>query len=95
MQFFGFGQNAVYAPAGILAFIEPLVSALIIQQISDMPVRFIFSVLVTSQLVFLTEVGIMVMKSNVSIKLGKLVIIYTERMIISVPVIVLLSKWIF
>ncbi|WP_244833476.1 hypothetical protein [Clostridium sp. BJN0001] len=80
------------APATLVGFIDMFIPALIIGHDVEVKTRFIIGVLSLIQIIYLTEVGSIILKSGVDINIKKLFLIFIERTIISLPIIILLSN---
>ena len=66
--------------------------------ISDVPsdmTRFIVGALSISQLIYLSEVGGVILGSKIPVSLGKLFMIYIIRTIIALPIIVIMAHIFF
>ena len=60
--------------------------------IQSVKTKFIIAALSLVQIIYLTEVGAIVIKSEVPLNLVKLFIIFLERTIIAIPLIVLFAN---
>ena len=80
------------APATIVGFIDMFIPALITGASVAIKTKFIIGTLSLVQIIYLTEVGSIIMKSDVDLGIGKLILIFLERTFISLPIIILLSN---
>lgn len=92
MAFLGIPCAYEIAPATLVGFIDMFIPALITSP--DMPfvTRFTIAVLSLVQIIYLTEVGSIIVKSGVGLNLGKLFVIFIERTLIALPLIALTAK---
>ena len=75
------------APAMLVGFAEMFLPAVIATSIDSELTRFVIISVSITQLIYMTEVGVLIMKSNIPLGLGKLVIIFLLRTLIALPVI--------
>jgi nucleoside recognition membrane protein YjiH len=76
----------------LIGFADMFIPALLMGGIQSVETKFIVGVLSLIQIIYLTEVGAIAIKSEVPLNFFKLLIIFLERTIIAIPLIVLLSK---
>ena len=80
------------APATLVGFIDMFIPALITSQDLPETTRFLVAGLSLVQIIYLTEVGSIIVKSGVGLDFKKLFIIFLERTIIAIPLFVLVTK---
>ena len=68
------------------------IPALLITGIASVNTKFIIGVLSLVQIIYLTEVGTIIIKSEIPLNLWKLFVIFLERTLIAIPVIVLMAN---
>ncbi|MBQ3201727.1 MAG: YjiH family protein [Clostridia bacterium] len=95
LDLFGVAEAAVAAPATIVGFIDMFIPAILAGAIENLETRFIITALSLVQIIFLTEVGVLSMQSKVKLNFGNLFLIFLERTIIAIPLLVLGAKLIF
>jgi len=76
------------APAALVGFADMFLPAILIKGLPELT-RFILGVLSITQLIYMTEVGAILLQSDMKISLWDLVVIFLERTIISLPLITL------
>lgn len=88
------GVEAAYqvAPATLVGFTDMFIPALLVASLESVKTKFIIGVLSLIQIVYLTEVGAIIIKSGVPLNVWKLFIIFLERTIIAIPIIVLMAN---
>ena len=60
--------------------------------IASVKTRFIICVLSLVQIIYMTEVGVLILTSKLEVKVWELPVIFLERTVIALPVIVLLTN---
>ena len=83
------------APATLVGFIDMFIPCLITSLDAPIKTRFIVGVLSLVQIIYLTEVGSIIVKANVGLDIKKLFGIFLERTIISLPIIVFFANMMF
>lgn len=96
LQLFGVQDAFAVAPATLVGFTDMFIPALLIAG-TDVAVKtkFIIGVLSLVQIIYLTEVGTVVIKSEVPLGFWKLFAIFLERTLIAIPFIVLFANLIY
>lgn len=83
------------APATLVGFADMFIPALLITGVESVKTKFIVGVLSLVQIIYMTEVGAIIIQSEVPIGFKELLIIFLERTIIALPIIVLIANIIF
>ena len=96
LQLFGVEDAFAVAPATLVGFTDMFIPALLLAG-SDIAVKttFIIGALSLVQIIYLTEVGTVVIKSEVPLGFWKLLILFLERTLIAIPILVLLANLIY
>jgi nucleoside recognition membrane protein YjiH len=81
------------APATLVGFIDMFIPALITSQEAGEQIRFFISALSLVQIIYLTEVGSIIVKSDVGLDMKRLFIIFLERTLIAIPLLWLVTKF--
>ncbi|MBO5229085.1 MAG: YjiH family protein [Lachnospiraceae bacterium] len=92
MQLLGVEEAFAVAPATLVGFTDMFIPALLIGAVQSVKTKFIIGVLSLVQIIYLTEVGAIIIKSEIPLNLWKLFIIFIERTIIAIPLIVLFAN---
>ncbi len=92
LQLFGVSEAFTIAPATLVGFIDMFIPALIMPSDLSEQGKFIVGVLSLVQIIYMTEVGSIIVKSNVGLGIKHLFIIFLQRTIIAIPIVVLISK---
>ena len=80
------------APATLVGFTDMFIPALLITGIQSVKTKFVIGVLSLVQIIYLTEVGTIIIKSEIPLNLWKLFVVFMERTIIAIPLIVLFAN---
>ena len=92
LDLLGVEEAFAVAPATLIGFTDMFIPALLIGGIESIKTKFIIGVLSLVQIIYLTEVGAIIIKSEIPLKLGRLTILFLERTIIAIPLIVLFAN---
>ena len=88
----GVEEAFAVAPATLVGFTDMFIPALLMGGIVSVKTKFIVAALSLVQIIYLTEVGAIAIKSEVPLNLWKLLILFLERTIIAIPMIVLFAN---
>lgn len=83
------------APATLVGFIDQYIPPLLVVGIESIRSRFIIAVLSLIQIIYLTIVGAVAMQCKIGLNLWKLFLVFMERTLIALPIIVIVSKMLF
>lgn len=92
LSLFGVEEAFAVAPATLIGFTDMFVPALLITGVASVKTKFIIGVLSLVQIIYMTEVGAIVIKSEIPLNFWKLFLIFMERTLIAIPLIVLFAK---
>ena len=92
LQLLGVEEAFAVAPATLVGFTDMFIPALLIGGIESVKTKFIIGVLSLVQIIYLTEVGAIIIKSEIPLNLWKLFLLFLERTIIAIPLIVLFAN---
>ena len=88
-------EAAAAAPATIVGFIDMFIPAVLASGIEAEMTRFVIAALSLVQIIYLTEMGTLLIISKIPVGIGRLFLIFLERTIISLPIIALMAHIIF
>ena len=80
------------APATLVGFTDMFIPALLSVGLASVKTKFVIGVLSLIQIIYLTEVGTIIIKSEIPLNFWKLLVIFLERTIIAIPLIVLFEN---
>ncbi len=88
-------EAAAAAPATLVGFADMFIPAVIASGITAEITRFVIGVLSLVQIIYMTEVGILILISDMPLNIKDLALIFLERTLIALPVIALVAHIIF
>lgn len=83
------------APAMVIGFADMFLPALIAADIAEAETRFIIAVVAVGQLIFMSEVGMLILKSALPLNFGDLVVVFLLRTLIILPIALLGAALVF
>ncbi|WP_170050986.1 YjiH family protein [Salinisphaera orenii] len=86
-------EAAAAAPATLVGFADMFLPAVLASDIESELTRFVIACLSLTQLIYMSEVGALLLKSKIPLKLWELVVIFLLRTAITLPIIVLMGHW--
>jgi len=92
LDLLGVEEAFAVAPATLIGFTDMFIPALLITGIESVKTKFVIAALSLVQIIYLTEVGAIAIKSEVPLNFWKLLVIFLERTIIAIPLLVLLAN---
>ncbi len=92
MQLLGIEEAFAAAPATLVGFVDMFIPAILLTSITSMKTKFIVGILSLIQIIYLTEVGAIIIKSKVPLGFKEILVIFLERTIIALPIIVLFTN---
>ena len=92
LQLFGIEEAAAVAPATLVGFMDMFIPALLMGSTQSVKTMFIIGALSLVQIIYLTEVGTIIIKSEIPLNIRKPFIIFMERTLIAIPVLTLLAN---
>ncbi len=88
-------EAAKAAPAMVIGFADMFLPALLSKGIESEITRFVISGMAVTQLIYMSEIGVLILKSKISLNLMELFIIFLLRTLICLPVFALIANLIF
>jgi nucleoside recognition membrane protein YjiH len=92
LKLFGVQEAFATAPATLVGFTDMFIPALLLTGIQSVKTKFVIGVLSLVQIIYLTEVGTIIIKSEIPLNFWKLLILFLERTLIAIPLIVLFAN---
>lgn len=88
------GVESAYAvaPATLAGFVDMFIPALLVTGVESARTRFVIATLSLIQIIYITEVGAVILQTKLGIDFKRLFLIFLERTLLSLPVIVLASR---
>lgn len=92
MNLLGLPEAFAAAPATLVGFTDMFIPALLSVGLTSVKTKFVVGVLSLVQIIYLTEVGTIIIKSEIPLNFWKLLVIFLERTIIAIPIIVVFAN---
>ncbi len=92
LQLLGLEEAFAAAPATIVGFADMFIPAILAANIVSLKTRFVIGILSLVQIIYMTEVGTLIITSKMPIDFKGLLIIFLEKTIIALPIIILLTN---
>lgn len=92
LKVLGVPEAFAVAPATLVGFTDMFIPALLAVGLTSVKTKFVIGVLSLVQIIYLTEVGTIIIKSEIPLNFWKLLVIFLERTIIAIPLIVLFAN---
>lgn len=88
----GVEEAKAAAPAAVVGFADMFIPAVISANIISVKTRFIIGILSLVQIIYMSEVGSIILASKMPINIGHLFVIFLEKTVIAIPIIVILTN---
>jgi len=92
LQLLGVEEAFAAAPATIVGFTDMFIPAILAANLVSLKTRFIIGVLSLVQIIYMTEVGTLIVTSKMPISFKGVLALFLEKTIIALPIIVLLTN---
>ncbi|MCL7930982.1 YjiH family protein [Halomonas llamarensis] len=93
LEWMGLPEAEAAAPATLVGFADMFLPAVLASNIESELTRFVIACLSLTQLVYMSEIGALLLKSKIPLKLWELVVIFLIRTAITLPIIVVMAHW--
>ena len=90
----GLAEAEAAAPSLVVGFADMYLPALIGKSIESQETRFLVAILSVSQLIYMSEVGAILLRSNLGLNIGQLAMIFVIRTIIATPIAIFLAHYV-
>ena len=94
LELFGLPEAATAAPALIAGFLDMFLPALLVANVDAEITRFVIGVISLTQLIYMSEIGILMIKCEIPLQFHHLLIIFVLRTIIGLPIILAFTHWV-
>jgi nucleoside recognition membrane protein YjiH len=95
LQLLKIPEAAKASPAMIVGFADQFLPVILIDGIESDLTRFVIAVMAVVQLIYMSEIGVLILKSEISLSLLDLFTIFILRTIICLPVVALMAHLLF
>jgi nucleoside recognition membrane protein YjiH len=90
----GLPEAAAAAPALLSGFLDMFLPPLLGAGIESDLTRFVVGVMSVTQLIYMSEVGILMVKCEIPLKFSHLLVVFLLRTIIGLPIVILFAKYV-
>lgn len=95
LKFFGVPEAKAASGTMVVGFADMVVPSILAAEIPNRMTKFIVAAISVTQLIYMSETGAVILGSNLPVKLSDLFILFIERTLISIPVVVIMAHLIF
>ena len=92
LQLLGIEDAFSVAPATIIGFIDMFLPSILLAGVGSLKTRFVLGALSLVQIIYITEIGSILISSKVPVRLKDLCYIFIEKTVLALPIIILLTK---
>lgn len=92
LNLMGFAEAEVAAPMLLTGFLDQFLPIAMAGAITNISTRFFIFCMAIAQIIYLSEIGVMMLRSKVDFNLAKIFLVFFERTILSMPIIWGLTK---
>jgi nucleoside recognition membrane protein YjiH len=92
LEFFGLPEAAAAAPALIAGFLDMFLPALLGSSIEAEITRFVVGVMSVTQLIYMSEIGILMIKCEIPLRFSTLLWVFLLRTLIGLPIVMLFAN---
>jgi len=85
---------AIAAPALIAGFLDMFLPALMVANVDAEITRFVIGVISLTQLIYMSEVGILMIKCEIPLRFHHLFVIFVLRTLIGLPIVLAYAHWV-
>jgi len=94
LEFFGLPEASAAAPALVAGFLDMFLPALLAANIEAEITRFVIGVISVTQLIYMSEVGILMIKCEIPLRFGHLLAVFILRTLISFPIVMAFARFV-
>jgi nucleoside recognition membrane protein YjiH len=94
LEFLGLPEATAAAPAFIAGFLDMFLPALLVTGIESELTRFVVGVMSVTQLIYMSEIGILMIKCEIPLKFWHLFVVFLLRTLIGLPIVLAFAHWV-
>lgn len=88
-------EASVAASAALVGFADMFLPSIFVQGAQHEMTRFVIGALSFTQLIYMTETGAIILRSKIPLSLPELLLIFVERTLITLPIVVWIAHWVY
>ena len=93
LEFMQLPEASAAAPAFLVGFAEMFLPAVLASNIESELTKFVVITVSISQLIYMSEVGVLIMKTRIPLNFGRLIQIFLIRTAITLPIAIVSARW--
>lgn len=94
LEFFAIPEAASAAPAMLAGFLDMFLPALLVANVESELTRFVVGVLSVTQLIYMSEIGILMIKCEIPLRFWHLAIVFLQRTVIGLPIVLMFAHFV-
>lgn len=94
LELFSLPEAALAAPGFLIGFLDQFTPAVLATRLESERMRFVLAGLSVSQLIYLADMGMLLLRSPLGLRLRDLALIFCLRTIIVTPLLFIASRWV-
>lgn len=95
LELFGLPAADVAGPAIVVGFADMFLPSILVSGVTEEITRFVIGAMSFTQLIYMTETGAVILRSEIPLNLKNLFIIFLERTLITLPIVIIIANLIF
>ena len=92
LNLMGFAEAEVAAPMLLTGFLDQFLPVAMAGAITAIDTRFFVFCMAIAQIIYLSEIGVMMIRSKLDFNLGKIFLVFLERTLLSMPIIWIMAR---
>lgn len=92
LNLMGFAEAEVAAPMLLTGFLDQFLPVAMAGTITAIDTRFFVFCMAIAQIIYLSEIGVMMIRSKLDFNLGKIFLVFLERTLLSMPIIWIMTR---
>ena len=92
LNLMGFAEAEVAAPMLLTGFLDQFLPVAMAGAITAIDTRFFLFCMAIAQIIYLSEIGVMMIRSKLDFNLGKIFLVFLERTLLSMPIIWIMTR---
>ena len=92
LNLMGFAEAEVAAPMLLTGFLDQFLPVAMAGAITAIDTRFFVFCMAIAQIIYLSEIGVMMIRSKLDFNLGKIFLVFLERTLLSMPIIGIMTR---
>lgn len=92
LNLMGFAEAEVAAPMLLTGFLDQFLPVAMAGAITAINTRFFVFCMAIAQIIYLSEIGVMMIRSKLDFNLGKIFLVFLERTLLSMPIIWIMTR---